>query len=249
MPRLAPVGLTVTVLVVAAAPALAADHTITALSNNQFDRPAIMIATGDRVLFANSGGSHNFAFEDGESYPVNPTGPGPAWNGLSRTFTAAGTYRYYCELHGTLTTGMRGTITVTAAPPPPSPSPSPTPSPTPTPSPPPGPGGPSPEGTAPAQVRSLALASGRFCARRGPRCRRPGVRLRIDLSAPARVTGVLKRRAKRFGRVDFGTVAAGPRTLRLRRTTAGKRLRPGRYSLALRVDGAPVTPTLRFRVR
>ena len=87
------------------------------------------------------------------------------------------------------------------------------------------------------QVRTLEPAAARFCARRGPGCRRPGVRLRIDLSAPARVTGVLRRRAKRFGRVDFGTVAAGPQTLRFRRTAAGERLVPGRYSLAVRVDG------------
>ncbi len=74
------------------------------------------------------------------------------------------------------------------------------------------------------------------------------MRLRIDLSAPARVTGVLKRRAKRFGRVDFGTVAAGPRTLRFQRTSSGKRLAAGRYSLALRVGGDDAK-TLRFRIR
>ena len=74
------------------------------------------------------------------------------------------------------------------------------------------------------------------------------MRIRIDLSAPARVTGTLKRRAKRFGRVDFGTVAAGPRTLRFQRTTSGRRLKAGRYALALSVDGA-AAETLRFRVR
>jgi plastocyanin len=247
MPRLAPVGLTVVVLV-AAAPALAADHTITA-SSNVFTEASITIAPGDRVFFANSGGSHNFSFEDGNEYPASPTPPGPAWTGLNRTFTAAGTYRYYCELHGTLTSGMRGVITVSAPAPSPTPSPTPGPSPAPSPTPGPGGGGTTPAGTTPAQLRSLEVASGRFCARRGPNCRRPGVRLRIDLSAPARVTGVLKRRAKRFGRVDFGTVAAGERTLRLRRTSAGKRLRPGRYSLALRVDGTPAGQTLKFRVR
>jgi plastocyanin len=31
---------------------------------------------------------------------------------VSRTFNTAGTYEYYCELHGTPTDGMRGTITV-----------------------------------------------------------------------------------------------------------------------------------------
>lgn len=222
-------------LVAAVAPALAAqDHTITA-SDYVFTEANITIASGDRVYFANSGGVHNFVFEDGLRYPASAMPPGPAWNNLYRDFPAAGTYPYYCVTHGGPGgLGMSGTITVAA---PPQPSPSPTP----------GPGG-GGGGTMPAGVRSLSLAPGRFCARRGPKCRRPGVRLRIDLATPARVTGVLKRRAKRFGYVRFGTVAAGPRTLRFQRTSSGKRLKVGRYSLALRVDSAAVK-TLRFRVR
>jgi plastocyanin len=51
-------------LIVAVAPALAAqDHTITA-SRNVFTDADITIAVGDRVLFGNNGGVHNFAFED-----------------------------------------------------------------------------------------------------------------------------------------------------------------------------------------
>jgi plastocyanin len=244
MARLALSAAGVALAAVAAAPALAADHTITALGNNTFDRPTLTIAAGDRVLFANSEGLHNFVFEDGPRYPQSPSLPGAVWNNLNRTFDAAATYRYYCAQHGSLDSGMRGAITVTA----PTPSPSPQPSPSPAPTPDPGGGAPSPSGSAPAVVRSLALAPGRFCARRGPDCKRPGVRIRIDLSAPARVTGVLKRRAKRFGRVDFGSVAAGPRTLRFQRTSSGKRLRAGRYSLAVSVDGV-AAKTLRFRVR
>jgi plastocyanin len=255
MPRLAPAVLAV-VLVAAVAPALAAqDYTITARQGpNRFDPPTLPINAGDRVIFANEGGTHNFVFEDGLRYPDEATAPGAAWNGLSRTFDAAGTYRYYCAQHGTLTTGMRGTITVTGnggGSPTPTPSATATPSATPTPapgaSPTPGPSGGTP-GAPAVRLRSVALAAGTFCARRGPGCKRPGVRLRIDLSAPARVTGVLRRRAKRFGRVDLGTVAAGPRTLRFQRTTSGKRLAPGRYALALSVDGV-AAKTLRFRVR
>jgi plastocyanin len=238
-------------LVVAVAPALAAQQspTITARDMpNRFDPPTLTVAAGETVTFANAGGQHNFTFEDGPAYPPTPQLPDePGWATMqSRTFSAAGTYRYYCEQHGTLTSGMRGTVTVTPAPPPQAPGPSPQPGPGPSPSP--GPGGPTPSGGRPAQVRSVSLAAGSFCARRGGGCKRPGVRLRIDLSAPARVTGVLKRRAKRFGRVDLGTVAAGPRTLRFVRTSGGKRLVAGRYSLALSVDGARAE-TLRFRVR
>jgi plastocyanin len=246
MPRLAPAVLAA-VLVAAVAPALAAqDHTITALGSNQFDRPTLTIAAGDRVIFENADGEHNFAFDDGQRYPASPQLPNePGWATLqSRTFATAGTYRYECDLHGP---AMSGTITVTGAPPPVTPTPSATPTPGPGATPTPGPSGGTPSAPA-VRVRSLALASGSFCARRGPKCRRPGVRLRIDLSAPARVTGVLRRRAKRFGRVDFGTVAAGPRTLRFRRTSSGRRLTAGRYALALSVDGA-AAKTLRFRLR
>jgi hypothetical protein len=81
------------------------------------------------------------------------------------------------------------------------------------------------------------------------------VKVQIDLSRPARVTGTLTRRplrgrarAKRFGRVSFGTVAAGPRTLSFSRNTARKRLTAGRYKLKLTVAGrAP--QTLSFKVR
>jgi plastocyanin len=245
MPRLAPAGLTV-VLLVAAAPAIAAqDHTVTATSN-VFTEADITIPAGDRVLLRNAEGTHNFVFEDGPRYPQDPTASGNAvWATLSRTFDTAGEYRYYCAAHGGPGgSGMSGIIRVTGSTPAPSPSPSPQPTPSPSPSPGPGGGGTTPSGSAPAQLRSLSLAAKSFCIR----CKRPGVRVRIDLTAPARVTGVLKRRAKRFGRVDFGTVAAGPRTLRFQRTSSGKRLIPGRYSLALSVDGA-VAKTLRFRVR
>jgi hypothetical protein len=72
---------------------------------------------------------------------------------------------------------------------------------------------------------------------------------------PAQVTGTLTRRpprgrarAKSFGRVSFGNVAAGLRTLRFSKNAAGKRLTAGRYTLKLTVAGrAP--QTLRFKVR
>ncbi len=56
------------------------------------------------------------------------------------------------------------------------------------------------------------------------------------------------RKAKRFGRVDFGTVAAGMRTLKFTKTAAGKRLTAGRYTLKLTI-GARAPQTLGFKVR
>jgi plastocyanin len=230
-------------LIAAVAPALAAeDHTVTA-SDYTFAPRDITIAAGDRVVFANSGGIHNFAFDDGQAFPASPTdSTEPVWDTPpSRTFTTPGTYRFACDLHGP---SMSGTITVTGTAPTATPEPSPTPAP--------GSGTP-PSGDDPVRVRSLASAAASFCVRRGSGCRRPGVRIRIDLSAPARVSGLLRRRSpsgssRRFGRVDFGTVPAGPRTLRFRRTASGRRLSAGRYALAVTVDGAAAR-TLRFRIR
>jgi len=79
--------------------------------------------------------------------------------------------------------------------------------------------------------------------------------VKIDLSQAAAVSGTLARRpprgetkAKRFGRLDFGTVAAGMRTLKFTKSSAGKRLTAGRYTLKLIVGGGPPQP-LRFKVR
>jgi plastocyanin len=244
--RLAPAAL-VAALAVAVAPALAAeDRTITA-SDYRYTPDAVTIAPGDRVVFANSGGTHNFSFADGAEYPAIPAPQDDGfWSGpveaRSRTFTEPGrTYAFRCDQHPD---EMNGTITVTA-PAPPTPTPTATPSPTATPAPAPDAGG----GAPPAvRVRTFAAAARSFCVRRGPTCRRPGVRVRIDLSGAARVRGVLRRGGRRFGRVDFGTVPAGPRTLRFRRTTAGRRLAAGRYVLTATIDGAG-SRTLRFRVR
>ena len=72
--------------------------------------------------------------------------------------------------------------------------------------------------------------------------------MRIDLSQPATVTGALRRRGRRYGRVRFGTVATGARTLAFRRTAAGRRLLRGRYTLRLQIAGE-LQPALRFSVR
>ncbi len=232
-----------TALAAAVMPALAADETTITASDFRFT-PAQPppISVGDTVRFANSGGTHNFAFADGASYPSAPSEPGPAWNNLARTFTQAGAYAFVCDEHPNMT----GTVTVSAA--------TPTPTPTPTATATPGPGPPT-QGGAQLEVRTLRMTASTFCTRRGPKCRRPGVKMRIDLSQPARVTGTLSRRpprgnvrAKRFGRVSFGTVAAGMRILKFTKNATGKRLTAGRYRLKLTI-GTRAPQTLSFKVR
>jgi plastocyanin len=217
----------VAIAVALALGALAADDKTLQARDYEFDQPDVTIDVGDTVTFTIASGStpHSFAFADGTSYPPAPEPPGTAWDNQSRTFTAAGDYTYVCGAHPAMT----GVIRVQAAP---------TPTPTATPAP----------SSEPLQVRSLRLTAATFCTKRGKRCRKPGVKLRIDLSQPAAVAGRLTRRAKGYGRVDFGTVAAGPRTLRFSRNASGRRLKAGRYRLELTIAGA-APRTLRFRVR
>jgi plastocyanin len=212
------------------APAVAAQGPTITASNYAFTPAELTVAPGESVRLANAGGFHSFEFADG-SYPANPTSSDdPVWDDLSRTFATAGDYAFVCGAHPQMT----GVVKVRD----PAATPTPTPSPTPTPA-------PAPAPSAPPEVRSLKLAAKTFCVRR---CARPGVRVRIDLSAPATVTGTLRRRGRRFGAVRFGTVAAGARTLKFRRTASGRRLVSGRYALRLLVAGEP-QPVLRFKVR
>jgi hypothetical protein len=106
-----------------------------------------------------------------------------------------------------------------------------------------------------AVVERLDVARTRFCTRRSRSCKRPGVVLRVELTAQGALAGRLERRPlsgkagfRRYGRVDFGAVPAGARTLRFTRTKAGRRLQPGRYKLAVTLDGKAAR-TLRFVVR
>jgi plastocyanin len=214
----------------AVVPALAADDKTLEARDYVFDQPDVTIDVGNTVTFGIAPGSaaHSFAFSDGPSYPPSPEPPGPAWDNQSRTFNAAGTYTYACGLHPSMTGVIRvqspgATPTATAS------------------------ATPDPSGE-PIEVRTLRVTAATFCTKRGPKCRKPGVKVRIDLSQPAAVTGTLKRRTKGYGRVDFGTVAAGPRTLRFTRNAAGRRLKAGRYKLRLTIAGRP-PQTLSFKVR
>jgi len=55
-------------------------------------------STGHNVTWVTNSGTGNSATQSSGSY--------------SRTFDAPGTYDYYCTIHGTPTSGMRGTIVV-----------------------------------------------------------------------------------------------------------------------------------------
>ena len=84
------------------------------VSNNFFDPSSTSVTIGTRVTWpwdacvsdgygGTSCSQHNVTFDDG---PASSTRSDGTWG---RTFTAAGTYRYHCTVHGSY---MEGTIVV-----------------------------------------------------------------------------------------------------------------------------------------
>jgi plastocyanin len=84
------------------------------VNNNYFDPTATTVPVGTKVTWTwnacesdGYGGqtcvSHGIVFDDGAQAPSQTQG---TW---TRTFSAAGTYKYHCSIHGA---SMAGTITV-----------------------------------------------------------------------------------------------------------------------------------------
>jgi plastocyanin len=109
-----------------AAPASAENFSVKTTSANGFTPQELTVKPGDSVTFSNpTRGFHNVkwvegTFDDGQQ--ASPSSPATIWpTDPTRTFSAEGTFRYYCEQHGTPEgAGMAGTVTVSAstAPPP-----------------------------------------------------------------------------------------------------------------------------------
>jgi plastocyanin len=102
------------VLIAAFAPAagaLAANQTVTAQPTLQFSPSSVVIDQGDTVTWNNAGGLHNVQFDDNSfTMPASPSSA--AWS-VSRTFSAPGMFRYYCQVHGGPNgSGMSGIVWV-----------------------------------------------------------------------------------------------------------------------------------------
>ena len=95
-----------------AAPAWGATVAVSAVDNS-FQVAAVTVAAGDTVVFTNTGQrAHTVTADDG-SFDSGTLTNGQSF---SRTFTAPGTYAFYCTFHGGRGgQGMAGTVTVTAA--------------------------------------------------------------------------------------------------------------------------------------
>ena len=190
-----------------ALPAFASDVVVTANLSNTFAPGDVTVLEGDSVTWANGGGEHNVKFEDGQlEQPPAPAPPASWPESVRRTFTAPGSYRYYCENHGGPGgVGMSGTVTVT----PPSGAPPPD-------------AGTTPAPASPTRPRiSVTLRASDPTPRRGQR-------IRLFGSARPRRDGLIVYLQRRGREGSFRTVARA----RLRAAEGGR----SRYSRRVRIS-------------
>ncbi len=78
---------------------------------NRFEPANLTIPAGTKVTWTWVGGFHDVTATGDPVFPSSgaPTSPP---NSFSHTFNSAGTYLYFCSVHGSPTDGMRGTIVV-----------------------------------------------------------------------------------------------------------------------------------------
>ena len=108
--RIRPVALSLAILGALTLPAgiaLAATRSVT-IAGFAYHPAAITVNVGDRVVWTNSDSVGHTATADNGSFD---TGNIPSGGSRGVTFTAAGTYAYYCVPHPS----MRGTVVVRAA--------------------------------------------------------------------------------------------------------------------------------------
>jgi plastocyanin len=77
------------------------------VTDDQFSPSSVTIKSGQKVAWTWKGASaHNVTLVAGGNSPTQSSGT------YSHEFDAAGTFSYYCSIHGTPTSGMHGTVTV-----------------------------------------------------------------------------------------------------------------------------------------
>ena len=77
------------------------------VQDDQFSPSSTTIKIGQKVEWDWKGShQHNVNIVSGPNSPTQSKGT------FDQTFAVAGTYTYYCNIHGSPTGGMRGTITV-----------------------------------------------------------------------------------------------------------------------------------------
>lgn len=90
--------------------ARAAGGTAVNVVNFAYDPATVTVQVGDTVTWTNSEGFHSVDADDGSF----GNAPGTGWT-FTNTFTAPGTYEYFCEVHSTADgTNMNGVVIVEA---------------------------------------------------------------------------------------------------------------------------------------
>jgi plastocyanin len=103
-------------LILLAAPASAAEQTVT-VRDNVFDPISKSVNINDTIRWTNQGSNtHNVTFDPPLAANLGDMGPAsssPNNQSVSPAFTTAGTFTYYCRFHQS--SGMRGTVVVGGA--------------------------------------------------------------------------------------------------------------------------------------
>ena len=82
------------------------------MQGSAFNPATRTVAVGTTVTWMNQDGfAHTVTYSSGAGAAFD-AGSVPGGGSYQHTFTVAGTVQYYCTIHGTPTTGMRGTIVV-----------------------------------------------------------------------------------------------------------------------------------------
>jgi plastocyanin len=180
--------------------------------SNDYSPELVSVPVGGSVCWTNTDVLPHTATADSGGNPNSPNlSTGETYRA---TFGADATIRYHCEIHP----GMTATIQVGA-------------------------GGPAPGGGGqgtdlPPRLSGVRVIPSRACTRRSRTCRRPGARVRFSLDEAARVNGTLDRRGGGTSRIVRRFSASGRAGVNRVRLPL-RRLRPGRYRVALRaVDTA-----------
>lgn len=88
----------------------AVDHQVAVGPGNAFSPATININVGDRVIWSRLGGTHNVQADDGSFGNAASS----SWSTFPVTFSAAGTFEYFCEVHSAANlNAMNGTVIVT----------------------------------------------------------------------------------------------------------------------------------------
>jgi plastocyanin len=98
--------------VAAETPLFRGDEAEVVAIDNEFDPKVLKVRSGTEVTFTNEGRQqHDVVPVDGGDFdiPLDEFQPGGT---RAFTLTEAGTFRYYCTIHGTETSGMIGTLAV-----------------------------------------------------------------------------------------------------------------------------------------